>query len=81
MRSTIATRAGGWRWTLACGLLVSALSIGAVGTVSGSNGEPTAAASKKKKCKKKVVKAGDGATTSAVKKKKRCKKSKKKRAP
>ncbi len=53
MRFTIATRAGGWRWSLACALLVSALSIGAVGTVSGSNGEPTAAASKKKKkCKK-----------------------------
>ncbi len=54
MRITIATRAGGLRWSLVCALLISALSIGAVGTVSGSNREPTAAASKKKKkkCKK-----------------------------
>ena len=53
MRTTIGTGPHGLPRLLLCALLVSGLSIGAAGTVSGSNGEPTGAASKKKKkCKK-----------------------------
>jgi hypothetical protein len=53
LRTTIGTGRNRLPRLLLCALLVSGLSIGAAGTVSGSNGGPTgAAAKKKKKCKK-----------------------------